>query len=284
LRDGGAIDLRDGHRPHSVEVVIAENRAQRNLAYQVQPADRRAIDTFEQQHESLLVMTRYNDMALSLRSFFNRRLLLWEGYTRYSLDALVDAMGAANGDCLRMGAAVVAFMGQVGIGFTPSAFGNLFEREIREGCANRRRGKPAKMQELAQLLLERPDHRGVAAVLRRIAALAEADADFSTVKFDCNKEFWDATRLGDFATLEEGLAEITHRRNYVRPKPPPRAISIVHKAKGLECDAAIVMPCDRSTFPDNAAARCLLYVAISRAKSRLMLVVSRGNPSPLILL
>lgn len=284
LRDGGAVDLRDGHRPRNVEVVVAENRAQRNLAYQLQPDDRRAIDAFEQQHESLLIMTRYNDTAISLRSFFNRRLPLWEGYTRYALDDLVNAIGTANGDCLRIGAAVVTFMGEVGVGFTPSAFGNLLEREIREGCANRRRGRPAKVQELAQLLLAHPDHTGVAAVLRRIAALAEADADFSTVRLDCNKEFWDATRLGDFATVEEGLAEITHRRNYARPKPPPKAISIVHKAKGLECDAAIVMPCDRSTFPDNAAARCLLYVAISRAKSRLMLVVSRDNPSPLILL
>ena len=285
LRDGGTVDLRDGHRPQSVSVVIAENRAQRNLAYQLSQQDRRAVDAFEHlPHASLLIMTRYNETALSLRSFFNRRLPLWEGYTRYALDGLVDAIGGSNGDCQRLGAAVVSFMGEVGIGFTPSAFGNVFEREVREGCASSRRGKPAKLQELARLLLAQPDHRGVAAVLRRVASLAEDDADFSDVKLDCSKEFWDATRLGDYATVEDGLAEITHRRNYARPKPPAKAISIVHKAKGLECDAAIVMPCDRSTFPDNAAARCLLYVALSRAKSRLMLVVSRDNQSPLLLL
>lgn len=80
-------------------------------------------------------------------------------------------------------------MGEVGIGFTPSAFGNVFQREILEGCANSRRGKPAKLQELARLLLAQPDHRGVAAVLRRVAALAENDADFSDVTLDCSKEF-----------------------------------------------------------------------------------------------
>ena len=284
LRDNGAVDLRDGHRPQSVQVVFAENRAQRNLAYQLATQDRRAIDAFEQQHNSLLVLTRYNETAASLRSFFNRRLALWEGYTRYALEDLGNAIGAANGDCGALGGAIVQFMGEVGIGFTASAFGNVFEREIRERCATARRGKPAKLQELARLLLAQPDHRGVAAVLRRVAALTAGDADFSEVKLDCNKEFWDATRLGDFATVEDGLAEITHRRNYARPKPPAKAISIVHKAKGLECDAAVLMPCDRATLPDNAIARCLLYVALSRAKSRLMLVVSRNNPSPLLLI
>jgi DNA helicase-2/ATP-dependent DNA helicase PcrA len=282
LSDGGAVDVRDGHRPQSVEVVVAENRAQRKLAYQLSGSHRGAIDAFEQQCNSLLILTRYNDTAVSLRSFFNRRVPLWEGYTRYALDDLVNDVVAANGDGSRLGAAVVAFMGEVGIGFTPSAFGDVFEREIRERCATARRGKPAKLQELARLLLDRPDHRGVAAVLKRLADLAENDTDFTDVRLDCNREFWDATRLGDFPTIEDGLADITRGRNYARPKPPAKAISIIHKAKGLECDGVILMPCDRSTLPDNPASRCLLYVALSRAKSRLMMVVSRQDPSPLL--
>lgn len=284
LRAGGPVDLRDGHRPGTVSVVIAENRAPRNLAYQLSPQDRRPVDAFEQQHGSLLIMTRYNETARSLRSFFNRRLPLWEGYTRYALDALVNAIDDANGDRQRLASAVVAFIGKVAVGFTPSAFGNIFEREIHQGCARQRRGRPAKIQELARLLLAAPDHRGVAAVLRRVADLATHDADFRDVRFDCKQELRDAARLGDFATVEDALAYITHRRNYARPKPPAQAITIVHKAKGLECEAAIVMPCDRSTFPDSAAARCLLYVALSRATSRLLFVVSRDNPSPLFLL
>ena len=91
-------------------------------------------------------------------------------------------------------------------------------------------------------------------------------------------------RVGDFATVDEGFAEVTHRRNYVRPQPPAKAISIVHKAKGLECDATVLLPCNRSNFPDSVAAGCLLYVALSRAKDRLMLVVWRESPSPLVII
>ena len=88
----------------------------------------------------------------------------------------------------------------------------------------------------------------------------------------------------DFETPEIGLADLAHRRAYSRPKPPDRAISTVHKAKGLECDSVILVPCDLKTFPDKPDARCLLYVALSRAKRELMLVVSRSNPSPLLII
>ena len=65
-------------------------------------------------------------------------------------------------------------------------------------------------------------------------------------------------------------------------KPAQGHHSTIHKAKGLECDGVIVMPCDAKTFPDTAEARCLLYVALSRAKRRLLLVVSPTAPSPLV--
>ena len=51
----------------------------------------------------------------------------------------------------------------------------------------------------------------------------------------------------------------------------------------MECESVIVMPCDSKTFPDKIDARCLLYVALSRAKSRLMFVVSRNDASPLLI-
>jgi hypothetical protein len=126
------------------------------------------------------------------------------------------------------------------------------------------------------------DHRGVAKMLRRLWELKEADGAFADIAVDCHKEFWDAVKLGDFPSIQDGLAEIAHRRTYSRPKPPNAAISIIHKAKGLECETAIIMPCGGATFPDKPDARCLLYVALSRAKTRLMIVVSRTNPSPLL--
>jgi hypothetical protein len=283
LKTGGTIDLRD-KLPPSVTVVFVENQARRNFEYQLTPQDRRSIDAFERGLASLLILTRYNDTARSFRGFFNRRIPLWEGYTRSGLERLVDAIVARQGDCAALAAAVVAFMGDVGKGFSPSAFGNRFEKEAHDACTGNCRGKPATIQELARFLVAEPNHRGVAKMLRRLSQLIGTDGNFTEVKIDCRREFWEATCLGDFDTADNGFAEITHRRIYSRPKPYEKAISTIHKAKGLECDAVIVMPCDAKTFPDKHDARCLLYVALSRAKKRLMLVVSRDSPSPLLMI
>ena len=227
------------------------------------------------------MLTRYNDTARSLRAFFYRRFPLWEGHTRSALEKLVDSIGTGRGDERALAAAVVSFINDIGKGFSPSAFGDRLEKEVREGCAARCRGKPAKIQALGRLLLTEPDHRGVAKLLAHLAELRRIDSDFADIEIDHGREFWEAVKLGIFDDLDEGFAEITHRRTYGRSKPPDAAVSTIHKAKGLECDSVLVMPCDASTFPDREDARCLLYVALSRAKERLMLVVSRTKPSPL---
>lgn len=283
LKNGGKIDLRNG-RPASVSVVFAENQAQRHMDYGLLMESRKPVDAFEESQSSLLVLTRHNATARSFRGFFNRRILLWEGHTRTGLEKLVDALAVAHGDPATVAAAIVEFMSDVGKGFSPSAFGNRFEQEASEGCTNICKGKPAAIQELARFVVAEPNHRGTAKMLRHLSGLQKNDHAFDSIKMDHHKEFWDAVGLGEFENIDEGLAEITHRRTYSRPKPPAKAISTIHKAKGLECDGVILMPCDAKTFPDKPDARCLLYVALSRPKSRLLMVVSRDNPSPLLMI
>ena len=281
LKGGGKVDLHDG-LPPSVGVVFAENQALGHSDYQLKSTDRGPIDAFERRQSSLLILTHFNDTARSLRGFFNRRIPLWEGHTRSGLDRLVDTFGISQGDREVLADAIVTFMGDVGKGFSPSVFGDRFRQEVRERCSSPCRGKPAAIQELARFLVTEADHRGVAKMLHRLSELRAADSRFANIEIDCPKEFWEAVHLGSFETADGGLAEITHHRTYSHPKPPGKAISTIHKAKGLECGSVIVMPCDAKNFPDKPDARCLLYVELSRAKSRLLLVVPRSSPSPLL--
>jgi DNA helicase-2/ATP-dependent DNA helicase PcrA len=158
LKAGGKIDLRT-NLPSSVTVLVAENQARRNLEFQLASDDRRPIDNFVRTETSLLVLTHHNDAARSLRSFFDRRIPLREGHTRSALEGLVDAMSDGRGDAAALAAAVVGFMNEIGKGFSPSAFGDRFEKEVREGCSAKSRGKPAMIQDLARFLLMEPDHR-----------------------------------------------------------------------------------------------------------------------------
>jgi DNA helicase-2/ATP-dependent DNA helicase PcrA len=280
LKGGGQIDLRAG-LPRSIEVVLADNQARRYGDYHLGNGDRRRIDAFERAHGSLLIVSHFAETAQNLRAFFGRRLPLWEGHTRPALEGLVDATITHNGKPTALAQALVAFMGEVGKGFSPSAFGDRLVREATEGCTRSTTGKPAAIQAIARHIVHAPDHRGMASALRNLADLRRIHSDFADIELDCPAEFWEAVRLGSHPDPQEGLVHITHHRTHSRPKPPAKAISTIHKAKGLECDGVIVMPCDAKTFPDTAEARCLLYVALSRAKRRLMIVVSSSAPSPL---
>jgi UvrD-like helicase C-terminal domain/AAA domain len=280
LKAGSQVDLRDV--PASVEVVFAENIAQKRLDFRLSIERRRAVDAFEKRQSSLLVLTHHNDTARAMRSFFFRKIPLWEGYTRNALELLVDHI-QANSSPEAIAAGMVTFLGSVAKGFSPSALGDRFEQEALERCEKKARGKPASIQELARLIIAEPNHLGVSKALNRLAHFIETEPVFADVKLDCHREFWDAVRLGEYESTDFGLAELAHRRTYSRPKPPPRAVSTIHKAKGLECESVILAPCDASTFPEKPETRCLLYVALSRAKSNLMMVVSRDNPSPLLI-
>lgn len=280
LRKGGRIDLRRG-LPASVSVVFAENQAQANLDLRLDKDQRKPVDDFEKAQSSLLVLTRHNETARAIRAMFFRRLPIWEGHTRQGLERLVDALRENEGDASAIASVLVTFLHDVGKGFSPSAFGNRLTLEAREGCTKPTSGKPALIQELARLLTAEPDHRGASKMLRRLIEFKDQQAAFKDIEVDHQKEFWEAIRLGGYESPDAGLAEIIHRRTYARPSPPARAISTIHKAKGLECESVILMPCDSKTFPEKEDARCLLYVALSRATHRLQLVVSRANPSPL---
>jgi len=280
LKDGGKIDLRSG-LPLEVSIIFADNQAQAHGRYILDGTTRRPIDGATRS-SPLLVLSAHNDTVQALRPFFNRAIPVWEGHTRDALTALTNAIETCRGDGVSIARATVTFVEEITVGFTRTNYSNMLLDEVANGCTAKRRKKPALLQELGKLILAEPDHRGVSKMLARLAHLVQTDDAFDDIKFDHPREFREGVLLGQFETCAEGMTEISRRRTYARPMPPQRALSTVHKAKGLETDHVLVMPCDSQHFPDTPAGRCLLYVAISRATHSLTLVVPRSNPSPLV--
>jgi AAA domain/UvrD-like helicase C-terminal domain len=283
LGDGGQINLR-ANLPPGLSVVFADNSAQRHDQYTLEQQARSPIDLAINCAEGVMVLAAHNLTVKALRPFFNRRIPIWEGHTRDALAVLANAIRGSVGDPIDVGHAVVKFVESIAIGFTPTEFGKLLLHEIENGCTARRRLKPAMLQELGRFILTEPNHRGASKMLARLLNLIEVDAAFSKIRIDNPREYRDAVRLGEFEDCENGLTEISHRRTHSHPMPPKRALSTVHKAKGLECKNVVLMPCDSHHFRNSEAARCLFYVALSRATNSLTLVVSRAEPSPLLVL
>jgi DNA helicase-2/ATP-dependent DNA helicase PcrA len=282
LGSGEAVDLR-GELPEGVFVFRGDNQANpsaRNL-YQLKRDERRPIDQYVNEDASLLILSPTNATCQTLRAFFGRRVAIWEGHTRYGLSKLVLGCQQSQGDSARLAEALIEFVQGVATGFSDSAYGRVLRREVAESCSSTRRGRPAKIQAIARSIVEYPNHRGIGQALKELIRLINDDETFKGLKVDLWRELRDATRLADYDDPDECLAELALRRSYSRIEIPDRAISTVHKAKGMEREHVLVMPCDQRHFSDTDAKRRLLYVALSRAMKSLALVVPRKSPSPL---
>lgn len=278
LQAGQPLDLRRD-RPAAVRVIAADNISPASLGFQLDAPSRRLVDPVMRRQAGLLILSPHRKTGQAIRAAFGRSFPIWEGHTRSALDDLVAAI-EGSADVVALGEALIGFCQAVCTGFSDSAFADRLRAEIAGGCAGRARGKPALIQSLARRLVDQPDHRGVGRALTDLAGLIKSDSAFAGVHIDYPSEFWEASRLADHADLADGRAQVAVRRRHVRRAPPARAISTVHKAKGLEFENVLLLPCDAKTFREKD--RRLLYVALSRATRSLTLVVSPNAPSPLI--
>ena len=63
---------------------------------------------------------------------------------------------------------------------------------------------------------------------------------------------------------------------------PQRCVSTIHKVKGQAFDHVIIPYCGRSSFPATVLGQRLLYVALSRARRTITVLIPAANPSPLL--
>lgn len=279
LEKGEPIDLTE-KLPASVRVLPGDNLANTRTAYILSKDQRRPIDDLVESTDQLMILGSQNELVTSLSAFWRRRIPIWEGHTREALAALVTILRQKTGDAEGLAAGMTAFVAGVATGFSNSSHGDRLLQEVREGCRRNTTGKPANIQAIARRIMEEPSHVGVAAALNLIHKFIEnKDAGFDAIKVDHRVEFRDAIRLGQFSDADKGFSEIARKRSYARPSPPMRVLSSIHKAKGLECDNVLIMACEKTQFSTTAYARHKIYVALSRAKKSLTLVVPDNNPS-----
>jgi DNA helicase-2/ATP-dependent DNA helicase PcrA len=81
-------------------------------------------------------------------------------------------------------------------------------------------------------------------------------------------------RTDDPRAFRSRLGRIRRRRKW-----PPQMVSTIHKAKGLDFDHVLLCPVDRHQYPDGVLGARLLYVALSRAKRSIRLVLAGDAPT-----
>jgi AAA domain/UvrD-like helicase C-terminal domain len=283
LKNGQQVDL-TRELPASVTVIMSEHIRPSRKSFQMDKPERKGLDKILRKNGRVLFLAAQNDTVRALHAFFYRQVGIWEGHSRDHLGTLATGITQNQGDAPKIGLALVDFLAGTAKGFTPSGFGRQLLEEIDNECKKARRGKPSQIQHMARLLLASPDHKGVSDALVHLMSTLRKDPNlWSSVKIDLRQEFWDAVRLRDFDDAEKGLAALHQRRTLLRPAPAEKCLSTIHKAKGLEWEHVVVLPCGADHFNDTGLKRNLLYVALSRAVRSLTIVVPRENASPLLL-
>lgn len=285
--------LRDGHplnlgadiagRP---DILVAENTSMQAQSYRFSPQHNNftPINTVINQDTSMLCIAGRSATVDGLRSTFKGQLPIWEGHTRTELDSLIIKLTQGELTVVQKSNSLVQFLKSVLTGFD-SKFYSRFLSEIETPTANPRGRIPPEMAAMAQLVLDDPSHAGFARAAAHLRSLIYAGANpFSSIRIDRPRELNDFIRTAGFDDVDEGLAEIKQRRSRAHPMPPKKCLSTVHKSKGLEAHTTVVFGCDAVHFPDQPAKRNLLYVALSRATHRLVIVRSEANPSPILVL
>ncbi|WP_237358118.1 ATP-binding domain-containing protein [Rhizobium phaseoli] len=285
LASGKAIDLA-GKLPNGLTVLQAANSARVvHKAITMTADDRRQVSAIARKSSQLFVLTVGNERVNHLNAFFNRSVRIWEGHGREALSSLVKSIENSSGSPAGIVEALLSFVGETCTSFAGSTHGRRLRQEVQDGCTKPTRGLPAHLQAIGRVISDEPNHRGLSRSLAMLRGhITSKTPGFINVSIDLKSEFQDAVKLGGYPSAAEGLVEITRRRTFSHPQPPAKCISTIHKAKGLECDNALIMMCDQPSFADTDYKRRLLYVGLSRAMKNLTLVICRDKPSPLFAL
>ncbi len=282
LKSGQPIDLK-GPLPAGVNIRFAENGSQIPMRYQLVPENWKDLNTLLDVDEQMLLIAASNETIKSLRGTFRPRFPIWEGHTRNYLEKFIEDI---KDEAVSLNIKALSFfvlLKNLLVGFDRGRYGDRLIREVTAPSKNPRGQIPPQLKLMAEFIHAEPGHIGFCKAAEHLKDLIIQNVDgFNNLQIDYRRELDDLIKLKAYSDLLMGFTEISKRRSRSYPKPPRKALSTVHKSKGLEADNVFIFACDAWHFQENQTKRNLLYVALSRAKESVTIIVSRNNQSPLI--
>ena len=282
LKNGQTIELEE-HLPKGVNIRFAENGSQIPNRYQLTPENWRDLNALLNEDKKMLFIAGTNATIQSLRGTFRPRFPIWEGHTRNNLEKFIEELNDGVGNTTTKTTAFVDCLKSLLVGFSRSKYGDRLIKEVIDPSYNLRGKIPPQLKVMAEFIRVEQGHIGFCKAAEHLKGLIIQNADgFSNLHIDYKRELDDLIKLKGYNDPLTGFAEISKRRSRSYPKPPRKALSTVHKSKGLEAEHVFVFACDGRHFPDTQVKRNLLYVALSRATESVTIIVSRNNRSPLV--
>jgi len=278
LRNGGLLPLRA--RPASVRFwPVANLRDPPPQSEAVQPAVisplYRLLDTLS---GSLAVLVRYNKHAKGLRVATKGRVVINEGVELPLAYAAIEQAELAVGSPRDMALALLTLLGETSTGFVKARLKSLHRCLTPSACAFPKSAELHGLLILLARLYDSPDLPTWCAILREIVI---SPPPWMRIHLPENLRVLGRLQIASNEPAVFALDRVVRHRKEAG-FVPQRCVSTIHKVKGREFDHVIIPYCGRSSFPANAQGQRLLYVALSRARRTITLLVPAANPSPLL--
>lgn len=267
LKAGNPVSLRAADLKKGVTVVFHTNFSGREKFRDIAAASGVIHKFLDSAPERAVMLSYLTKMVWSIAQCAKWRAAINEGAQLEDLNKLISAMEKDAGNPQRLAHALVDFLGAIGAGLTEADRGPLCAR--LGAHINRKQAGERQTAWLNCLehIYKVPDHRGVAAAMR---AVRNASLGDYKIRLDANAR---SLSMLDRTDDPRGYCNTLGR---IRRKQPSASqlVSTIHKAKGLEFDHVLVCPIDSNQYPKDALGARLLYVAMSRARRSLKLVLA----------
>ena len=225
---------------------------------------------------AVLVPTRAN--CQGMRGATKHEIPIYEGSDIPLAHEVLRVATGKEGDPVALSKLAVELIEGTSIGFTKVFREQVASSITPDGIQIGRKEKIRTFLEKLADLYERPD---LETWVRVVKDLPDHLPEGVRVAFPETFRAVGAILIGGEGDYRDLLTlAIRQRRDFVRM--PERIITTVHKSKGHEFDHVVVAPLGSGQFPDEASARKLLYVALTRARKSVALIVPGESPSPLL--
>jgi DNA helicase-2/ATP-dependent DNA helicase PcrA len=226
---------------------------------------------------SVAILVRNNAHAVGVHRALARRVPIHEGSDADAATSLLERAIAAGGNPEQLATLVVEALREVAAGCDATFRGQTADAIRADGIHVGKKVRLAPFLQQLASLYERPTIDQWCKVL---GAVVETPPDGVNLDLPGAMRTLAAIELREGEHALDALSREVTRRSHVS-RVPARCISTVHRAKGEEFDHVVVLHCSASPFPDDAEARRIMYVALSRARRSLTLIGASRAPTPL---
>lgn len=227
---------------------------------------------------SLAVLGRYNQQVLQLQVLSGGRLTLNEGVEFEDAYATLVKLQQAEGNSAALARAIVAAFNRPSCGLTKDRLTGIKQVLGKKQLANPNRKEVKLFVEQLRPVYDKPD---LSTACEVIDAIARHPPKWLRIRHPNCFRVLGSIRPGESSDPSDCLREaIVCQKRTMRRQI--RCASTIHKSKGIEFDHVVLANLGAQHFPDDGNSRRLAYVALSRARRSIHIVVPAQTPSPLL--